>query len=84
MTTSATVQVTNPAAMLSGSTAAEARIDTGTAIWVSIALIAGLLYVCGYRYMRTAHRIAESERQAADVIRRANDSTIKAGLEVRP
>jgi hypothetical protein len=83
MTTSTTVQATNPATLLSGSTAADTRIDTATAIWVSIALVAGLLYVCGYRYMRTAHRIAESERQAADLIRRANDSTIRAGLVAR-
>jgi len=82
MTTS-TTQATNPAAMLAGSTAADTRIDTGTAIWVSIALIAGLLYVCGYRYMRNAHRVSEAERQAAELIRRANNGTIKAGLVVR-
>jgi hypothetical protein len=79
MTTN-TTQATNPATMLAGSAAADTRIDTGTAIWVSIALVAGLLYVCGYRYMRNAHRTAEAERQAAEVIRRANNSTIKAGL----
>jgi hypothetical protein len=73
----------NPAAMLAGSGMPEPRIDTGTALCVGAAIVTAMIYALGYRRMRDARRQAEAEREALQLIRRANAQTIKAGLVVR-
>lgn len=74
---------TNPASMLAGSSQSDLRIDTSVAIIVVASLVAGMLYVLGYRFMRNLSRQAEAERQVQELLRRASDKTIAAGLVVR-
>lgn len=78
-----TTTSTNPANMLAGSSQSDLRIDTGTALVVGIALVAGMIYGLGFLFMRERIRQNEAERESHELLRRASDKTIAAGLVVR-